>query len=513
MPTRRDFFRSACGVLGVSGAGTLQSARPVSAATKLGAQLKLVRYPYIQNLGGERATILWATRGPGVSTVEYFTRHAFPERVTASSREFLPSETGLSTPFYQHKAELSGLLTGTEYFYRVALNGQDLAPRDRLRFRTAGPGPFSFLVFGDSGMGTAAQLRLAQLNGQDRPALVLHTGDIGYWHGTYADYQERYFEYYRNMMKRVPFFPTPGNHDYGTANADPYISVHAVPGDDVPEDGRGRYYSFDWGNVHFVSLDTNLSLTRAVEGNGAMLDWLERDLERSRQYWRVVFFHHPPFACGPNENDPVSTMVRARIVPILERYGVELVFNGHEHSYQRSQCLRNGVLAEAGTGTVYVTSGGGGAYLYPVAGSRRSSVAYGESAHHFVRVEVEGSRLTSRAIRDDAAEIDSFSIEPPPRIFGTVAFQDDSFTPRLSPRALFSIWGRNLAEQAMDAASLPLPTLLSGTAVTLNGRRLPLLYVSPTEIDAQVVTDTRGPAVLGVRTANGTAEISVEISD
>jgi uncharacterized protein (TIGR03437 family) len=65
----------------------------------------------------------------------------------------------------------------------------------------------------------------------------------------------------------------------------------------------------------------------------------------------------------------------------------------------------------------------------------------------------------------------------------------------------------------MDAPSLPFPTVLSGTSVTLNGRRLPLLYVSPTEIDTQVVTDARGPAVLGVRTANGTAEISVEISD
>src|SRR5262249_51688521 len=154
--------------------------------------------------------------------------HAFPERVTASTHEFLPSETGLSAPFYQHTVELKGLLSGTDYFYRVALNGQDLAPRDRLRFRTAGPGPFSFLVFGDSGMGTAAQYQLAQLKGRDHPALVLHTGDIGYWSGSYADYQERYFEYYRNLMKRVPFFPTPGNHDYLTVNAAAYLSLHTV---------------------------------------------------------------------------------------------------------------------------------------------------------------------------------------------------------------------------------------------------------------------------------------------
>ena len=513
MPTRRDFFRGVGAALGVAGAGTVQPTRTARAATTLSAQLRLVRYPYVQNVADDRATILWATRGAGVATADYFTRQTFPERVIASTREFLPSETGLSAPFYQHQVELNGLLSNTEYFYRVALNGQNLAPRDRLlRFSTAGRGPFSFLVFGDSGMGTSAQYQLAQLKVRDHPALVLHTGDIGYWTGAYADYQERYFDYYRNLMKRVPFFPTPGNHDYLTANASPYLSVHAVPGDGVPEDERGRYYSFDWGNAHFISLDTNLSLTRAVEGKGAMLDWLEKDLNRTRQYWRVVFFHHPPFACGPNEDDPISTMVEKRIVPILERHGVELVFNGHEHSYQRSKCLRNGALAELGTGTTYVTSGGGGASLYPVTGAKRSSVAYGESAHHFLRVVVEVSRLTARAIRADEAEIDVFTVEPPPRIFGTASFQNNSFMPQLSPRALFSIWGRNLADQEMDAPSLPLPTTLSGTVVTLNGRRLPLLYVSPTEIDVQVVTDVRGPAVLGVRTENGLAEIAVEVS-
>src|SRR5581483_10806821 len=123
-----------------------------------------------------------------------------------------------------------------------------------------------------------------------------------------------------STMSSVPFFPAPGNHDYETPNAIPYLTVHSVPTDGVPPIDRGRYYSFDWGNVHFVSLDGHQSLERAVVGTGSMLKWLQADLRSTQQFWKIVYFHYPPFAAGPNMNDPHSALVRQYIVPILETH-------------------------------------------------------------------------------------------------------------------------------------------------------------------------------------------------
>jgi acid phosphatase type 7 len=113
---------------------------------------------------------------------------------------------------------------------------------------------------------------------------------------------------------------------------------------------------------------------------GAMLRWLENDLRATRKFWRVAAFHHPPYASGFYRNDPLSSLAWQHIVPILEAYGVQLVLNGHEHSYQRSYDIRAGAALPRGTGTLYMTSGGGGAALYPV--TSHPLIAFGSSTYH-----------------------------------------------------------------------------------------------------------------------------------
>src|SRR5262245_39258783 len=98
-------------------------------------------------------------------------------------------------------------------------------------------------------------------------------------------------------------------------------------------------------------------LVEAAIDQGAMLRWLENDLAATRLFWRIVFFHHPPFAAGPNQNDAQCILARERIVPILERHGVQLVFNGHEHSYQRTEPLLAGHIVRPDQGIVYMTTG------------------------------------------------------------------------------------------------------------------------------------------------------------
>jgi 3',5'-cyclic AMP phosphodiesterase CpdA len=328
----------------------------------------------------------------------------------------------------------------------------------------------------------------------EQPDLVIVTGDLGYPFGTYAYYETNYFDYYGGLSKSVPFFPCPGNHDYYGDDLQSYIAMNAVPVEGVPQQDRGHYYSFDWGNTHFVSLDSMGSLIEAVEGQGPMLDWLENDLGSTRKFWRIVFFHHPPFAAGPNENDARCIMARERIVPILERHAVQLVFNGHEHSYQRTEPLLDGSIVEADQGIVYLTTGGGGSDLYPVFASPR--VAAGASAYHYLRVENSGFAMTVMAITEDGLEMDRVVLAPPPTLVAQTIVENR-----------IRLWGDHLAITDVAATTEPLPTQLSGTSVFFGGEPLPLHYASNGEIVARLPYAPYPGAWISVITPNGSAEL------
>ncbi len=470
----------------------------------------LLRYPYVQNVRSDRATIRWTSYDDGVGVVEYSTDRSFSSSARAQVRELTPEESGLPYTYYKYQAVLTGLAGSTEYFYRVLINGQTLTSDDDLRFRTRAFSPFQFLAFGDSGTGSSEQGRLAQLMMQERPSLVLHSGDIVYPSGSFEGYQQRYFNVYKHLMKRAVFFPSPGNHDYQSDYAASYLAVHDLPDEGVVPADQKRYYSFDWGNVHFIALDSNAPLSRAAGGSGPMLTWLENDLRQTRQFWRVAYFHHPPYAGGPNERDSLSAMARSRLVPILDRYHVPLVVNGHEHSYQRSWPLRGGQVVE-GNGAVYITTGGGGVGLYPV--FPRPFLAFAESAHHYVRGEVDGFKMTVRAIRIDGQVIDEVILAPPPLLSAQGAVNAASFTPGLAPGGLVSVFGWQLGAGELAASRVPLPTSISGVSVTLDGQRLPLLYISPTQVNAQLPFDVAASALLRVTTPNGSSEVSVSLSE
>lgn len=476
-----------------------------------GGAATLQRYPYLQNVRPDRATIMWTTTESGVGWAEYSPDTSF-SRTSALvfPREFQPSQTGQVFPYYQYEVEMTGLAPGTRYFYRVVVDNEVLASGEDYFVRTPGTGPFRFLAFGDSGFGSPGQRDVAALMiAESGVSLAIHTGDIAYPRGTFFEFQSFYFFPYQNMMRRIPIFPSLGNHEYYTPGAVPAIAGHSVPKEDIPPPAQGRYYSFDWSNVHFVALDSNDPLVKAVQGTGAMLDWLENDLRKTRKFWRIVYFHHPPYAAGPNENDPLSVMVRERVVPILERYAVPLVFNGHEHSYQRSKYVRGGTFSTAPPGTLYITTGGGGGPLYPV--YPREMVAFGETVYHFMRAEVEGTRITLRAIRANGSEIENVTLAPQPTISAGGTVNAASFTTGIAPGGLISVFGVHLAAQEAVATSFPLPTELSGAFLVLNGRRLPLLYVSGTQINAQLPFDA-GSGTLTVTSPNGSFSTSVNIS-
>ena len=468
----------------------------------------LVQRPYLQNERQDRVSILWSTRENLPGVVQYSADQSFSQSAAALVREFLPSLTGLSYTFYQYRADLTGLTPGAEYSYRVVVGGQNLTPDAKYRFRTASPGPFSFLVFGDSGQGTAGQTAVAIRMAPEQPDLVLHVGDVAQINGVFDEYASYYFEYYWTLMLQVPFYSVPGNHDYYTANAIPYLSYQAQPVDNVPAPDVGRYYSFDRGDVHFVAIDSNLLADDTASRR--MLAWLENDLATTRATWRIPFFHHLPYPIEHHVGDPICLAAQQQLVPIFERHGVQLVFSGHEHTYQRTKPLRGGTPVTSGMGTVYVVSGGGGGNLHPVV--PMDFLARAESVYHYLRVEADALKITIHAIGADGQEFDTYSLVRPSLAAGTPVVNAASAVPPVAPGELFSIYGAGLAPTTSQAPGPGFPLALSGTTVTVNDEYAPLFYASSGQVNAQMPFDVLGPATLRLTTATGFVETAVTVS-
>jgi uncharacterized protein (TIGR03437 family) len=464
----------------------------------------LLRTPCLQNVTSDSATILWATRERGVGSVRFSADGNLSRIVIAQIREFPDSKFGKA--FFQYQVNLKGLAGGREYLYQVLVDGVVLT--EPLSFETPGLGPFNFLVFGDSGTGNHFQAALAKrMIENEHPAFVLHTGDLSQASGTYDELEATYFGFYRELMNRSPFFPAPGNHDYYSDGGTPARSTHSVPAADVHTLDAGRYYSFNWGNVHFVSLDSNLLEYPAAADR--MLSWLDSDLRRQDRFWKIVYFHHLPYPTGHHLNDPVSRLVRERIVPVLERHSVQLVLTGHEHSYQRTFPLMNGVPVEEGKGPVYITTGGGGGVLHTI--NSQPSHAFIKSAHHYLRVEVCGTKLTIKVIDIEGQLIEEVKLRGrAPRGIDSVV-NAASFTPALAAGSLVTLFGEELAPEEQTAAGSPLPQEMNGTSLSVNGQPLPLLFVSPHQINAQLPYGILGRVMLQLRRGDEFTDVPVTV--
>ncbi len=255
---------------------------------------------------------------------------------------------------------------------------------------------FDFLVFGDSGTGSVEQRKLANLMVNQNARLALHTGDVAYGEGTEGQVQTNVLEVYKELFAQTTFYPVLGNHDSLTNSGQPLLNAFTLPGNE-------RYYSFAYGKNLFIALDTNDSLDASPNH---MLPWLEDTLatQAVNKDWVVVYFHHPPYNSGTVHGS--DQRVLKKIVPILEKYNVDIVFSGHEHSYQRTCPIRQNTCLQ--NGIVYIITGGGGAPLYKL-GNPQWFTAKQERVYHFVSVELTSCQLTLKAIDINQALIDDYT--------------------------------------------------------------------------------------------------------
>jgi uncharacterized protein (TIGR03437 family) len=423
---------------------------------------------------------------------------------------YQPSVTLMSSAYYQYQADFTGLLPGKIYSYSVTVDGQNLASDPtRFWFRAAPQGRFSFLVLGDSGASSPEQQTLIQLMSAETSAsMVVHVGDMAYPNGTFGELDTSYYGMNAPLMRRLPFFSAPGNHEYYTGNAAPYLAGVAVPESGVPAADLGRYYSFDRGHAHFVSLDSNLMGTSSME---EMLAWLDADLAATSQYWRILFLHHTPYPTGFHLGDPICAAVQQLVNPIAERHGVQLVLAGHEHGYERSYPLAaNQPVEPSAPSTIYLVTGGGGGALESVGASAQCALSM--EAFNYLRVEVDRHELIVTSIGLDGGEIDRVVLSPSTQMTLHSALSMGDNTPAIAAGSLLSISGTNLTSRHAESSGYPLQTRLSGVEVRVGGKALPLLSVSAAQIRAQMPYEVSGPVALEISTPHGFASSKIAVS-
>ena len=216
----------------------------------------------------------------------------------------------------RHAVALTGLDPGSTYHYRVEGVGGSSATGC---FRTAPASDnsrFSFAVVGDSGSGGKGQLAVAALLERLRPDLVLHTGDVVYPAGQERHYDRRFFAPYRNLIKTVPLFPVLGNHEVRKGNGAAFLENFHPP---LGSPGSTkRYYSFNWGNTHFVALDSELYHGDRGSNLEEQRDFLKRDLATTRKRWRIVFLHRSPYGSSRHGGDEKA---RENLEPLFVKHG------------------------------------------------------------------------------------------------------------------------------------------------------------------------------------------------
>jgi predicted phosphodiesterase len=241
-----------------------------------------------------------------------------------------------------------------------------------------------FAVIGDSGTGDRAQNEVAQRMEAYRQAtkfdFVIMLGDNIYGSHSPRDFVKKFEQPYKPLLDAgVKFYASLGNHD------DPDDERLYKPFNM----GGERYYSFRKGEVGFFALDSNYM-------DPKQLSWLDQNLKSSQGTWKICFFHHPLYNDGRHHGADVD--LRTQVLPLFERYGVNAVFSGHEHVYQRIKPENN---------IYYFVLGNSGKLMTHDFGEARERVKGFDTDQSFMLVEIAGDKLYFQTISRSGETIDS----------------------------------------------------------------------------------------------------------
>ncbi len=407
-------------------------------------QVNIVRGPYLQKMSEQSVTIKWRTMPATSSLIRY-------GESVASLTEVVSDPTVKT----DHELTIEQLAPNQTIYYQIENESVVLLPANSDLYVKMGPtegarSPITAWILGDCGTknDNARSVRDAYYNyiGTQHTDMMLFLGDNAYSDGQDDEYQMALFEnMYEEKLKNTVSWSCLGNHDAASAQSNtqtgPYYDIFTFPTQGecggIPS-GTEAYYSFNYGNIHFICLDSDDS-PRDV--GGSMYQWCENDLQNTSADWVVAFWHHPPYSKGSHDSDTESHLIdmRENFLPLLELYGVDLVLSGHSHSYERTFYL-NGhygnsdsfdpqvhTVGATGSGDGKVDGDGayaratnqtdGAVYITTGSAGKTSSGDFDHEAVYFdvkalgsCVMEVDGGEMTVKFLESDGTVSDYFSI-------------------------------------------------------------------------------------------------------
>jgi len=255
----------------------------------------------------------------------------------------------------------------------------------------ARPDALRFAVIGDNGTGDRYEYEVARQMVVAREQfpfeMVLMLGDNIYGGQTPKDFVQKFELPYRPLLDAgVRFYAALGNHDNPSNRFYQPFNM-----------GGERYYTFAKGNARFFVLDSDYL-------DDKQRSWIDDSLKGSRDEWKICFFHHPLYSNGGRHGAQVD--LRVILEPIFTRHGVDVVFSGHDHVYERLKPQR---------GIQYFVSGAAGQVRKGNLRQSDTTAAGFDQDQSFMLIEVAGTTLSFRAISRTGKTVDSGVLQKGPR--------------------------------------------------------------------------------------------------
>ena len=335
---------------------------------------------------------------------------------------------------YFYKAEIENLLPGTSYSYRIGSKSKnDFSEFYTFTTENENAEPFSFIAVTDPQGRTAEEysyytktLKKA-LEDCNNPAFILNCGDFTD-NAYYDDWWRYFFESARGTCESIPLMTAVGNHDVRGESVKFYNyhfnnpqNAKGLANGYTPSETASKtlaacirnidntVYSFDYGNAHFAVVNTGSDSGDATELLNLQKEWLRDDLKNSDKKWKVLVTHRGVYVEKIRKN---ADNANRAFLDIIDECGVDLVIEGHDHTYMRTHVMKEGKVSE--NGTIYALIGSAALKRYDATDVHewvKVVKPLPKELPNYVVISFDGEKISYSAKLIDGTEIDSFEIE------------------------------------------------------------------------------------------------------
>ncbi len=352
-------------------------------------QSPFARGPYLLRTKPGSMSVVIKAKLDQPPTVEWWGASGRSDRAVGSS----PKNASFELVDDQWVTTLTPLEVGRWYGYRVSSGSHTTEPEVFKAGHKRDGTPFRFGAFGDTRTGHKVHRAVVDALAREHIDFILHTGDMVDVGGLEEQW-DLFFQIERPLIRKVPIFPTVGNHDMSAK--DFYGTVFLM--EDIA-DGV-KYYTQDWGNLRIVAVDSGIECRTGCTQN----IYARRALSEgaAKGMLMIIFLHHPPYSSGAHGS---NKRLQVAVGELAELYGVELVMAGHDHDYERTKSIN---------GTTYVVASAAGAPIRPV--SPNSWTAAVRTEPHYALIDVYKDRMALRAINLEGETFDEVVLtDSPPK--------------------------------------------------------------------------------------------------